>query len=374
MMNNRISIRSTLVLVILGILSIALMWIVENTKISVEAEWKDEKVAAAKLMKKCMEHLKEDQFANEVAMDNINDPNETGLIGQQFTEITSGRGSLPIKLSTTNPNFAAAVVQLFKDAGLQKGDKVAMSFTGSFPAVNIAICSAVDVLELKPVLITSITSSSWGANDPEFTWVDMQRSLYDAGLISFMPAASSIGGNEDVGMTLSQESRMLAENAIKRNGIPYINEGGLLANVDKRMEVFRSDGGTPIKLYVNAGGGIASFGSSRNATAMPSGFKHDLKIKDIPDHKGTAYHMVLDGVPILNFLNVRRILNKYDLPIDPIPLPDIGEGQLYSILKYDIRVVIVATLIIVGLLLAIVFIDKKQNRLGNTFLDQPEKV
>jgi poly-gamma-glutamate system protein len=325
-------------------------------------------------MKNCIEHLKEERFGNEEVIDNINDPNETGVIGQQFTEITSGRGSLPINLSTTNPNFAAAVVQLFKDAGLKKGDKVAMSFTGSFPAVNIAICAAVDVLEIQPILIMSITSSSWGANDPEFTWLDMQHSLFEKGLVSFMPVACSIGGNEDVGMTLSQESRRLAEVAIERNKIPYINEGGLKENVAKRMEIFRAISAKHIKLYVNAGEGIASFGSSKNATAIPTGLSKSIKVKNIPDNKGTLYQMVLEGVPVLNFLNQRRILNKYELPIDPIPLPKVGEGQLYSALRYDLRIVAAATAILCGLLIAIAYMDKKQNKLGGSTLSNSETI
>jgi len=363
-----------MVLLILAFLSIALMWIVENTKVSVKEDWYEEKMQASLLMQKCMKHLKDDEFANEIAIDNINDPNETGLVGQQFTEITSGRGSLPMKLSTTNPNFAAVVVQLFKDAGLEKGDEVAMCFTGSFPAVNIAVCSAIEVLQLKPLLITSVTSSSWGANDPEFTWLDMQHSLYDEQLIHFLPLACSIGGNEDLGKTLSNESRALAEIAIERNGIPYLNQNSLEGNIDKRMEIFNKNSKDEIKLFVNVGGGIASFGSNKNAATIHTGLSSEMKIKDIPDNKGVVYHMAQNDIPILNFLNQRILLTKYGLPIDPIPLPEVGEGILYRSPRYNILIVGIATVILCGLLIGIVYIDKKQNRLGNAILSDPERI
>ena len=169
---NNLSIRSTLVLSILGVLAISILIIVENSKKFQQEDHYSEKMAAAQLNKKMQLHLKQTFFANEIAIDNINDPNNTGLIGSQFSSITSGRGSLPIKLSTLNPNFAAMIVQQIKEAGLKKGDAVGLCFTGSFPALNLATCAALETLGLKPILISSVTSSSWGANNPNLTWID----------------------------------------------------------------------------------------------------------------------------------------------------------------------------------------------------------
>ncbi len=57
---------------------------------------------------------------NGVFIDVINDPNQTALIGQEYTLVTTDRGYIEAKLSTTNPNFAAVIVQLLKDAGSEK--------------------------------------------------------------------------------------------------------------------------------------------------------------------------------------------------------------------------------------------------------------
>lgn len=369
---NNISIRSTLVLSILGALAISLLIIVENSKKNQKQEHHKEKLAAAKLAEKCMKHLKNTFYADEIAIDNINDPNNTGLIGLQFSEITSGRGSLPIKLSTANPNFAAMVVQEIKDAGLQKGDHVALCFTGSFPALNMATCAAIEVLGLKPVLVTSITSSSWGANLPELTWVDMQQSLYQHKLISFMPVASSIGGNQDIGRTLSREGRELAVKAIQRNNIAYINGGDLDVNIGKRMQLFDKRSNNTIKLFINVGGGVASLGSNTNAKTIPSGLQEDIKLKDIPDNKGVVYEMAKRSVPVINLLNINRLMNKYDLPRDPVPLPKVGEGSLYTAFKYDLNIVIAVTIIFLSLILAVMYYDKKQNKLGTQIVKQHE--
>lgn len=366
---QNISIRSTLVLSILGVLAISILIIVENSKKFQQQDFYPEKIAAAALNKKMQLHLKNVFFADEIALDNINDPNNTGLIGQQFSEITSGRGSLPIKLSTINPNFAAMIVQQIKDAGLQKGDPVGLCFTGSFPALNMATCAAVESLELKPVLITSVTSSSWGANAPSLTWLDMQKSLFDAKLISFMPIAASIGGNQDIGRTLSREGRDLAVAAINRNNIPYINEGSLLANIQKRMNYFHKES-TP-KLFINIGGGIASLGSNANSSTLPTGLKNNIKIKDIPDPQGIVYEMVKNNVPILNLLHINRLMNKYELPKDPVPLPEIGEGKLFKAYKYDLTIVIAATSIFIALIIAVMYYDNKKNALGTQIIKTP---
>jgi len=365
---NNISIRSTLVLSILGVLAISILIIVENSKKFQKEDFYSEKIAAASLNKKMQLHIKNTFYADEIAIDNINDPNNTGLIGQQFSEITSGRGSLPVKLSTVNPNFAAMIVQQINEAGLKKGDPVGLCFTGSFPALNMATCAAIESLGLQPVLITSITSSSWGANSPALTWIDMQKSLYDAKLVSFIPVAASIGGNQDIGRTLSREGRDLAVQAINRNNIPYINEGSLLGNIQKRMIFFNKEQ-TP-KLFINVGGGIASLGSNANATALPAGLKSNIKIKDIPDAQGIVYEMVQKGVPILNLLNISRLMRKYNLPKDPVPLPEVGEGTLFKAYKYDLTIVIAATSIFMGLIIAVMYYDKRQNELGTQIIKQ----
>lgn len=361
---NNISIRSTLVLSILGALAIALLIIVENSKSYKKQDYYQKKIEAAKLTQTGMVHLKNTFFQDEVAIDNINDPNNTGIIGQQFSQITSGRGSLPVKLSTANPNFSAMIVDQMKDAGLQKGDRVALCFTGSFPALNLATCAAIEALELKPILITSVTSSSWGANSPNLTWLDMHKSLYDAKLLSFLPKASSIGGNQDLGRTLSIEGRELATKAIIRNGISIIDEGSLEGNILKRLELFEKDSNSKIKLFINVGGGVASLGSNANAKSMPSGLKTDTKLSDFPDKQGVLYEMTRKGVPTINLLNINRLMTKFDLPRDPVPLPKIGEGSLFKAYKYDLFTVITATCVFLALIIAVMYYDKKQNALG----------
>ncbi|MEZ5145840.1 MAG: poly-gamma-glutamate system protein [Bacteroidales bacterium] len=180
---------------------------------------------AATLSAEAAYSIKQYRLNKGIFVDEVNDPNQTALIGQEYTLITTDRGYIDSKLATTNPNFAAMIVQLLKEAGVEKGDQVAVAFTGSFPALNISVrWQPSKPLQIKPVIITSVGASNFGANDPYFTWLDMESYLYDAGVFHNKSVAASIGGGFDLGRGLSPEGRNLIENAIHRNKVDFIHE------------------------------------------------------------------------------------------------------------------------------------------------------
>ncbi len=49
----------------------------------------------------------------------------------------------------------------------------------------------------------------WGANIPEFTYLDIESALYNEGLISSKTAYASYGGIDDVGRGLTPEGKIL---------------------------------------------------------------------------------------------------------------------------------------------------------------------
>lgn len=367
---NNISIRSSLILSILGVMAITFLLIIENTKQEEETEWYNDKVEASKLAFTAQKYLKSHRYHNAEFADNINDPNETGLIGQEFSLISTGRGSLAIKSSTVNPNFAGMVVQLLKEAGVEKGDNIAVCATGSFPALNISTIAALQTLELNPILISSVTASTWGATDPEFTWVDMDNALYNKGIFKTKSIAASIGGNEDIGRALSDEGRLLAKAAIKRNKLPFVGEDSLLGNINGRVKRFQEASlSKPIKLYINIGGGVASLGSKRNGLAMKAGLNEDIKLIDFPDKRGVMFQMAQMKVPVIHLLHLSSLMNRYKLPYEPIPIPEIGEGPLYKTLKYNVWIVGACLAVLIFLIGAIVIQDKKRNELGTEVIN-----
>ena len=124
----------------------------------------DRQVRAAEIMHNCALAIAEERTARGIHIDPELDPNGTGLIGAEFTAITTTLGVLEAKRTTTNPAFAALMVRYFREARLQPGDVVAVGASGSFPALILATLAACKALDLQPAVIYSVGASMYGAN------------------------------------------------------------------------------------------------------------------------------------------------------------------------------------------------------------------
>jgi poly-gamma-glutamate system protein len=356
--------KSNIVLGLLSLLALLALIAVENGKMDVKQEWYNEKLEAAQLSQAAAARLRDYRLENGVFIDEINDPNHTAMIGQEYSLITTDQGDLPSKLSSTNPNFAAIVVQLLKDAGLNAGDNVAVAFSGSFPDLNISVIAAIETLKMTPIIITSVGASNFGANDPYFTWLDMEDVLNKSGIFHYRSVAASIGGGNDLGRGLSPEGRDLIVKAIERNEVEFINEKHLEASITKRMELYEKNGqGHPMGAFVNVGGGIASLGTTINGQLIPSGLTEHLPTNNFPV-QGVIIQMCKKGLPIIHILNINQLLEKYDLPINPVPLPEPGEGGIFIQKKYNVITTAVATFILLTVIVFIFISERKRHRLG----------
>jgi len=361
---KKIRAKSNIVLGLLFLLALLALIAVENGKQDVRQAWYQEKLAAAELTQRASNYLKSQRLDKGVFIDAINDPNQTALIGQEYTLITTDRGEINAKLSSTNPNFAAVVVQLLKDAGVEKNDYVAVAFTGSFPGINISVMAAIETLQLNPVIITSVGASNFGANDPAFTWLDMETMLYNAGVFQSKSIAASIGGGNDAGRGLSPEGRDLILKAIERNQCLLIHEKHLENSISRRLDIYDSiRGNQPIKAYINVGGGIASLGNSINGKLIPAGLTQYLPMRNYPV-RGVVIEMGRNKVPVIHLLNINNLLAKYDLPSNPVPMPEPGDGGIFSEKRYNLITASVATLILVIVILLVFIAERSQHQLG----------
>lgn len=349
---------------LLFIIALLAFLAVENSKMNVKQDFYNEKLEAARLASAAEECIKNYRLEKGVFIDDVNDPNQTALIGQEYSLITTDQGNIEAKLSATNPNFAAIVVQLLQDAGLKEKDHVAVAVSGSLPGINIAVMAAIETLKLQPTIITSVGASNFGANDPYFTWLDMETLLNDAGIFHYKSTAASIGGGNDAGRGLSPQGRELIIESIKRNKLEFINEKYLEESISKRMEIYeKSDKGKPVKLFINVGGGIASLGNSVNGELIPSGLTERLPMSNYPV-QGVIVQMGKKGIPIIHLLNINQLLEKYDLPITPVPLPEPGEGGIFIREKYNVLVTAIATVILVTVIIFVYIAERKRHRLG----------
>jgi len=358
------SAKSKRVLTVLTVFSLVAFLVVEHYKVDHKRKWYDQKLKASQLAKKSFDYLKDYHLQKGVFIDVINDPNETALIGQDITPITTDRGYIEAKLTALNPNFSAVIVEMLNEAGIRQGDNVAVSFTGSIPGLNVCVISALQTLKLKPIIITSVGSSNWGANNPDFTWLDMERILFNAGILNSKSVAASIGGGLDRGRGLSPEGRDLIYSAITRNNVLFINEEYLERSIEKRMSIYKEHAGNkPIKAFINVGGGIASLGSVENSQFIPTGLIESLPVKNYPS-SGVLIKMADKKIPVIHLLNVTQLAEKYGLPVSPKPIPQPGSGDVFVKKQYNVLLTIIVTSILIVLIVTVFILEQKRHKMG----------
>ena len=350
-------------LALLAICAIGLLWGVEISKYFVQDPIFEEKIAAARLTQKAMTIIKTERLKKGIPIDPETDPNGTGLVGAEYTDLTTTLGSLASKRTSTNPNFAGVVVDLLHRAGVKPEDRVAVSLSGSFPALNVALLSTVQILRLQPVIISSLGASAYGANHPDLTWLDMERVLRDRGIFSYASKAASLGGISGTGGGLGEQGIALALEAMQRNGIPPLEEGGLATlerDMERRLAVYDKelDGKKPAA-FINIGGALTSVGDCRDPAVFPTGLVVEFRSPPC-NRRGLLFRMSESGVPVIHLLNIRQMAIRYGLPIDPVPLPGIPSGGIMRPARYSLFV----TLTGLSFLLLIFFARKTVDRIS----------
>jgi poly-gamma-glutamate system protein len=287
-----------------------------------------EMTAASRLMARAEDAVRGCRAMKGVPVDEAADPNRTGLIGLETSAITTSLGNQAAKRTTTNPDFAALIVSLLDEAGVRRGDAVAVGASSSFPALVIATLAAARAMGVEPLVISSLGASEWGANIPAFNWLDMGACLRQAGVLDIRPMALAVGGDEDVGRDMSPAGRKFLRARIVESGIPFIEEPGLSENVRERLRHYEeAAGGRPIRAFVNVGGSWANIGTNAEVLKLRPGLLSDVFIP-APGERGVLQEMAARKVPVIHLLNVRGLCERYGLPWDPCPLPTPGAAGL----------------------------------------------
>ena len=283
------------------------------------------------------------------------DPSGSRLVGDPLSPITSGSGSLVSKQTTVNPNFAAVVVEWLKDLRIKSGEVVAVGVSGSFPAVNVAVYAALHELGIEPVIITSTAASQYGANDPNFTWLDMEAALRKSQVFPYKSVAASLGGVGDDAIGLTNRGRNMLERAIERNKIPVLAEvkpkrlppietaendseqpelNFTLVDQDRvreRVRVYHEVAGDrPIKAYVNVGGGTVSVGTKVGKRKFVPGVnsRPPKGIEDMPPSVLGAFLEL--GIPGIHLTQMIELAERHGLEIAPHVTPEAGSGDIFQ--------------------------------------------
>ena len=285
-----------------------------------------ERQRASRLALEAMREIRAERLRRGIPIDRETDPADSGLIGLAMSPVTSDPGSLPAKQTTINPNFAALLVQWLAEADVREGDAVAIGFSGSFPALNVCVCAAVETLGLRPIIITSAAASQWGANHPDFLWLDMERHLRGRGILKSGSAAASIGGLEDRGVGMSKPGRDLLLAAIRRNAVPAIEPRDFADGVDCRMAIYQKRAGaSPIAAYINVGGGTISVGSRIGKRLFRPGL--NLRVpRGLAGVDSVTARFIRAGTPVIHLVRIEQLATSHKLPICPTAIPPVGHG------------------------------------------------
>lgn len=282
---------------------------------------------AAGLMAEGTAVIRRARLAHGLAVNSRTDPNRTGLIGVEWTATTTTSGSLASKRTSTNPNLAAGLVRWLHEAGVREGSAVAVGASGSFPGLALGTLAAVRALGGRPITITSVGASSWGANEPGFTWLDMEAELVRAGLAP-RSVGASLGGEDDDGAGLGPDARGQLLAALARSGVPLLPGETLSDRVAARMAAYDAASGGPIAAFVNIGGAAANMGACLGVLNLRPGVHRALP--PCRGEPGVMWRMNARGVPVLHLLHVEGIAAAFSLPVDPVPLPEPGQGAPFQ--------------------------------------------
>ncbi|MEM3432977.1 MAG: poly-gamma-glutamate system protein [Candidatus Methanomethyliaceae archaeon] len=318
-------------LTLTALISVAAFLIATRGQIIADPELRTKMRSAANLMDVAIKTVR--QYRSVIGIPvSPDDINFTGLIGLRYSPITTTIGDLGAKRTSTNPNFAALVVYLLTQAGAQQGDAIAIGASGSFPALIIATLSAAKAMGLYPVLICSLGASQWGANDPEFTWVDIENCLIEAGVFptEFRAVALSIGGDKDIGLEMPPEGRQVLIQKINEHPGTFIYSDDLQENKQIRIRLYqRHAKNRKVPVFVSIGGNWVDLGEDPAVLKLTSGLNVIEKIPE-SESRGLLFEMAAQGMVVIHLLNIRDLALRFGLPWDPSPLPEPGTGYIFT--------------------------------------------
>lgn len=269
-----------------------------------------------------------------------------GLLGVEYSEITTTLGSLEAKETVLNPNFAALIVRLLNEAGIDSNSVVGINLSSSFPTLGISAYAAIQTIKARAVVVSSLGSSSYGANQPGATWIDMERCLYTRGGSQIISSLVTFGAEGDSGGGLPEEGISIIKNSTRNIGVNIFTPRSIVEAIDMRVELFSKE---KINILINIGGNHAGLGNCSHSLTIPNGYHKDIKTCSDFD-RGIIMRLSEKGIPFIHLLNIKDLASRYRMPLIS------NGGDYYSGMLYHRHYVnkipcIVALIIIAGLVL-----------------------
>jgi poly-gamma-glutamate system protein len=256
------------------------------------------------------------------------DPDRAALIGVELSPLMTTMGSLESKRLATDPRWARTLVAQLASHGVTRGSTVLASFSGSFPGLNIAVMAACRALDARLTAVSSVTASTWGADEPGFTWPEVEVLISGAKVLPTASVAISVGGTRDSGRDLSDEGKAIAraiqDSAASSLGAAVLRSETLTDAITQRVTAYRRAlGRARPAVYVNVGGNHASLGGARADLRHQEGWILPSKIGDgkyfpqdgktLPSGASVVAAWLAEGVPVLNLLDVKSLARAWGI-------------------------------------------------------------
>lgn len=289
-------------------------------------------VEAAQRLEQCFAAVRgyKEELGIPMSEDDIH---QTGMIGLPYTGITTTSGALEAKRTAAWPDMAALCVRMLFEAGVRPGDTVGAGFSGSFPGMNLAVVAACESMNVELVCISSVGASTYGANNPELTFPEMMFRLKQDGLIHTPSAAVTMGGYRDVGADMDKElAEQIRQRLIGLN-LQLVEEADFQANLNLRETLYLQEG--PIDCFVAVGGNLTSLGQGETGVSLGQGVLRPGRALRVDASSGLVQRYLAQGVPVINLLNLKKIMADYSMPYDPLQWPPIGRSAVYNDIRYE---------------------------------------
>ena len=267
-----------------------------------------EKVRAAQ------HHLSEWRAENSSESPRENDPWNCGLIGIEWSGITTTLGELGSKRTACNPAWAVQFSRWFRELGLKPGDHVAIYSSASFPGLLLNAISAAEALELKPLLVVSLGASTWGANHPDNPWPVLAVELRRSGFIRQRADYYTLGGGLELGQGQAPEGEALLRNAAQEAGVELLAADSLQTMVRRKTELLERH---QPRLLISIGGSHANLGDSHEVLQLQPGL--------VPaSDTGLAGNGIIgvalrNNIPVIHMLNIKTLSSMVGIPYDKAP-------------------------------------------------------
>ena len=106
-------------------------------------------------------------------------------------------------------------------------------------------------------------------------------------------------------------------------------------SVVERMAIYHEHAdGDAIRSYINVGGGTSSVGTRRSKFAFQPGVNTRTPPRAALIDSVMA-RFLDEGIPVIHFLQVNKMAQRYGLPVSPQQMPPVGNGQVFLQRRYN---------------------------------------